>query len=261
MKSRQLWVVRHAQPLVAPGICYGALDVTADPAATPNAPGAWLWFFLTACGCATHHYKDVSSLRNPCKPCDPIWHQKPTGDWWRWTSAPGRGVHGPTSPAPTSRPGRSASPTTALAGGNRWHPCCAAWRTPCKKPVKPPTGRRAMCSGSATPAWRAACNGCKMAGQRTVCRPKPTNGPWRPRRRDTGPVSRLDNAARAGWLAHLRRNAAEPPARTSTGDGLAAPAPLSLNWLTARVSPLACSRSDSDAAVDCSTSAAFCCVI
>ena len=34
MKSRQLWVVRHAQPLVAPGICYGALDVTADPAAT-----------------------------------------------------------------------------------------------------------------------------------------------------------------------------------------------------------------------------------
>lgn len=34
MKSRQLWVVRHAQPLVAAGTCYGALDVTADPAAT-----------------------------------------------------------------------------------------------------------------------------------------------------------------------------------------------------------------------------------
>lgn len=34
MKSRQLWVVRHAQPRVAPGTCYGALDVTADPAAT-----------------------------------------------------------------------------------------------------------------------------------------------------------------------------------------------------------------------------------
>ncbi len=32
-----LWVVRHAQPLIAPGICYGALDVPADPAATQHA--------------------------------------------------------------------------------------------------------------------------------------------------------------------------------------------------------------------------------
>ncbi|HAU57321.1 MAG TPA: phosphoglycerate kinase [Comamonadaceae bacterium] len=34
MRPRQLWIVRHAQPLVAPGTCYGALDVSADPAAT-----------------------------------------------------------------------------------------------------------------------------------------------------------------------------------------------------------------------------------
>ena len=34
MKPRQLWLVRHARPLVAPGTCYGALDVAADPAAT-----------------------------------------------------------------------------------------------------------------------------------------------------------------------------------------------------------------------------------
>ena len=32
--QRQLWLVRHAQPLIAPGHCYGALDVPADPAAT-----------------------------------------------------------------------------------------------------------------------------------------------------------------------------------------------------------------------------------
>ncbi len=32
-----LWVVRHAQPLVAPGICYGALDVPADVQATQQA--------------------------------------------------------------------------------------------------------------------------------------------------------------------------------------------------------------------------------
>ena len=29
-----LWVVRHAQPLIAPGICYGALDVPAEAFAT-----------------------------------------------------------------------------------------------------------------------------------------------------------------------------------------------------------------------------------
>ena len=29
-----LWLVRHAQPLIASGICYGRSDVAADPAAT-----------------------------------------------------------------------------------------------------------------------------------------------------------------------------------------------------------------------------------
>ena len=33
----RLWLVRHAQPLVAPGTCYGALDIPADPAATRAA--------------------------------------------------------------------------------------------------------------------------------------------------------------------------------------------------------------------------------
>jgi alpha-ribazole phosphatase len=32
--SSGLWVVRHAAPLIAPGTCYGALDVAADPQAT-----------------------------------------------------------------------------------------------------------------------------------------------------------------------------------------------------------------------------------
>ena len=32
-----LWLVRHAQPLVKPGICYGALDVAADGQATQMA--------------------------------------------------------------------------------------------------------------------------------------------------------------------------------------------------------------------------------
>lgn len=30
----RLWLVRHARPLVEPGVCYGALDLEADPVAT-----------------------------------------------------------------------------------------------------------------------------------------------------------------------------------------------------------------------------------
>lgn len=48
----RLWLVRHAAPRVAPGTCYGALDVPADPLATqaaavrlaaalPQAPGVF----------------------------------------------------------------------------------------------------------------------------------------------------------------------------------------------------------------------------
>ena len=33
----RLWLVRHAPPLIAPGHCYGALDVPADPAATAHS--------------------------------------------------------------------------------------------------------------------------------------------------------------------------------------------------------------------------------
>ena len=35
--SSRLWLVRHAAPLVAPGTCYGALDVPADAQATRAA--------------------------------------------------------------------------------------------------------------------------------------------------------------------------------------------------------------------------------
>jgi alpha-ribazole phosphatase len=35
-----LWVVRHARPLVAPGTCYGALDLPADSALTQEAAQA-----------------------------------------------------------------------------------------------------------------------------------------------------------------------------------------------------------------------------
>jgi len=37
---RRLWLVRHAQPLVAPGLCYGQLDLAADVDATAQAATA-----------------------------------------------------------------------------------------------------------------------------------------------------------------------------------------------------------------------------
>lgn len=36
----KVWLVRHAQPLVEPGVCYGALDLAADHAATQAAATA-----------------------------------------------------------------------------------------------------------------------------------------------------------------------------------------------------------------------------
>ena len=36
----KLWLVRHAQPLVDAGVCYGRLDVAADPAATVRETAA-----------------------------------------------------------------------------------------------------------------------------------------------------------------------------------------------------------------------------
>ncbi len=35
--ARTLWRERHAPPLIPPGVCYGALDVAADPHATQSA--------------------------------------------------------------------------------------------------------------------------------------------------------------------------------------------------------------------------------
>ena len=37
MNRRRLWVARHAMPSIAPGHCYGALDVSADAAATAHS--------------------------------------------------------------------------------------------------------------------------------------------------------------------------------------------------------------------------------
>lgn len=48
MPARRLWLLRHAQPLIASGICYGHLDVPADTDATRRAAHAFVDAFLAS---------------------------------------------------------------------------------------------------------------------------------------------------------------------------------------------------------------------
>lgn len=73
MSAPRLWLVRHARPEVAPGLCYGRLDVAADARHSRESarllaqalPPVWP-------PCTTLRYKDVSCLRSTCLPCGPI---------------------------------------------------------------------------------------------------------------------------------------------------------------------------------------------
>lgn len=47
-RTRRLWLVRHAQPLIAHGICYGHLDVPADQDATQQAAQSFAKTFKIA---------------------------------------------------------------------------------------------------------------------------------------------------------------------------------------------------------------------
>ena len=50
----RLWLVRHARPLIAPGLCYGRLDVAADPADTQAAAQALAAALPAAVGLLWH---------------------------------------------------------------------------------------------------------------------------------------------------------------------------------------------------------------
>jgi alpha-ribazole phosphatase len=56
----KLWLVRHAQPLIEPGICYGATDVPADAPATLAAAQAM----------AQALPQDVVMLSSPLQRCE-----------------------------------------------------------------------------------------------------------------------------------------------------------------------------------------------
>lgn len=68
-----LWLLRHAQPLIAQGVCYGRLDVPADPSQTLQAAMRFAAQMPQGRCCAIPHCKDVSSWRLHCKPQKPIW--------------------------------------------------------------------------------------------------------------------------------------------------------------------------------------------
>lgn len=46
----RLWLLRHARPLIAPGLCYGRLDVPAHEEGTAHAARAWIRAVRSATG-------------------------------------------------------------------------------------------------------------------------------------------------------------------------------------------------------------------
>ena len=95
---RPLVLMRHAQPLIAAGVCYGATDMAADTSATQRAaqelapllaPGTQLWSSpLRRC-------MQLSQALRTCRSDltireDPRLAEMDFGDWegWRWADIP-----------------------------------------------------------------------------------------------------------------------------------------------------------------------------
>ncbi|WP_394788951.1 histidine phosphatase family protein [Rhodoferax sp.] len=89
-----LWLARHAQPLVAPGICYGALDVAADVQATQAAAEKLAALLPTCCAVRSSTLQRcerlaqaLSALRPDLTPnFDPRLREMDFGSWegQRW---------------------------------------------------------------------------------------------------------------------------------------------------------------------------------
>lgn len=58
----ELWLVRHARPVIAPGICYGSTDVAADATHTTQS-AARLWRALNTEGAASNSTTAHTSLQ------------------------------------------------------------------------------------------------------------------------------------------------------------------------------------------------------
>lgn len=103
----KLWLVRHAQPLIAPGLCYGATDVPADEAATLQAAHTLAGFLPQGVSMATSPLQRCERLAHVLQGLRPdlvcktdarlaemdfgCWEQQrwdaiPQADYDRWTS-------------------------------------------------------------------------------------------------------------------------------------------------------------------------------
>ena len=186
--TAQLWLARHAQPLVAQGLCYGALDLHADPAATAHSARQLADALPQALQVRHSPLQRCAQLAHALQALRPDLQVQPDarlgeldfGTWEgrAWNDIARADMDAWTAAFATHRPG----------GGEAWQPCWRAWQRPCKMPVNTPCTAVAMCCGSATLAWRAACSGC-CKRQRAACR-APTSGRLQHRRSGTGHVVR-----------------------------------------------------------------------
>ncbi len=113
--SQRLWLVRHAAPLVAPGVCYGRLDVSADAQATEDCARA-LAGALPTCAIAWHSpLQRCERLAHALQALRPDLAPKPDarlqeldfGAWegQAWSALPRAGIDAWTADFARHRPG------------------------------------------------------------------------------------------------------------------------------------------------------------
>ena len=82
--SASLWLQRHAQPLVAPGVCYGRSNLAADDKATEAAAAAmqqaWLAEGLTPCEMWHSPLQRCEQLALSLHAINPVFIPKPAPD-------------------------------------------------------------------------------------------------------------------------------------------------------------------------------------
>ena len=68
----RLWLLRHAQPLIAPGVCYGQLDVAADAALTLSAAQAFATTLRDPLSASVGQQSPIPLRHSPLQRCEQL---------------------------------------------------------------------------------------------------------------------------------------------------------------------------------------------
>lgn len=123
--TAQLWLARHAQPLAPPGLCYGTLDLRADPAATAHSAQQLAAALPQALQVRHSPLQRCVQLAHALQALRPDLHLQSDarlvefdfGNWegHAWTDIPRTGIDAWTAAFATHRPGGGDSLAAMLA--------------------------------------------------------------------------------------------------------------------------------------------------